>query len=237
MQPQPHRLRQTRCFSNEQHGCALLHRHIRPSTSCSCRYASGSQSRVTTSHERCSRYCTSPRNVQPQQRSRPVRSSPQCSRYHPLPRPRQWRRRHGQLLSGIHKQQRAAGVETGCKDTNMQLRDAGKSSYPNMTTHTANPSPAPHTPSLSFVCDNPWQAWADSLGPSKCDSNPSIGCTGSATIATIVAHIEHIKRVAGVESVGFGADYDGIGVIPSDASSVASYPAVVKVPVPRTLPP
>jgi microsomal dipeptidase-like Zn-dependent dipeptidase len=93
------------------------------------------------------------------------------------------------------------------------------------------------TLSSAFVCDNPWQAWADSLGPSKCDSNPSIGCTGSATIATIVAHIEHIKRVAGVESVGFGADYDGIGVVPSDASSVASYPAVVKVPVPRTLPP
>ena len=30
--------------------------------------------------------------------------------------------------------------------------------------------------------------------------------------------------------MGFGADFDGIGVIPSDAASVASYPAVIKVP-------
>jgi hypothetical protein len=87
---------------------------------------------------------------------------------------------------------------------------------------------------LAFLCDELRQTWADSLGPSKCDSNPSIGCTGSATVATIVAHIEHIKSIAGVESVGFGADYDGIGVLPADASSVASYPAVVKVPVPRS---
>ena len=77
---------------------------------------------------------------------------------------------------------------------------------------------------------NPLQAWADSLGPSKCDPNPAIGCTGRASIATIVEHIEHIKRIAGVESVGFGADFDGIGVIPSDAASVASYPAVITVP-------
>jgi membrane dipeptidase len=47
-----------------------------------------------------------------------------------------------------------------------------------------------------------------------------------------VEHIEHIKRMAGIQSVGFGADFDGIGVVPSDASSVASYPAVVKVPSP-----
>lgn len=97
---------------------------------------------------------------------------------------------------------------------------------PQISNHVS-PNLKPAILKIDYV--NSLQAWASSLGPSKCDPNPAIGCTGSATVATIVAHIEHIKRIAGVESVGFGADFDGIGVIPSDASSVASYPAVITV--------
>ena len=79
----------------------------------------------------------------------------------------------------------------------------------------------------SRTCNAEMQTWADSLGPSKCDAS-SGGCTGRASVQTICDHIDHIKRIAGVQSVGFGADFDGIGVIPSDASSVASYPDVIK---------
>lgn len=47
-----------------------------------------------------------------------------------------------------------------------------------------------------------------------------------ATIDDVVAHIEHVRDVAGIEHVGIGADYDGIGSTPDGLEDVSTYPTL-----------
>lgn len=50
--------------------------------------------------------------------------------------------------------------------------------------------------------------------------------TGS--IHDVVDHIEHIIKVAGVDHVGLGSDYDGIGTVPRQLEDVSSYPLITQ---------
>jgi membrane dipeptidase len=45
-----------------------------------------------------------------------------------------------------------------------------------------------------------------------------------ATLAQVADHIDHIKRVAGVDHVGIGGDFDGIDEVVQGLEDVASYP-------------
>jgi membrane dipeptidase len=47
-----------------------------------------------------------------------------------------------------------------------------------------------------------------------------------ATLAQVADHIEHIRRVAGVESVGIGSDFDGISTVPVGLEDVSTFPAL-----------
>ena len=47
-----------------------------------------------------------------------------------------------------------------------------------------------------------------------------------ATIAEVADHIDHIRKIAGVESVGIGSDFDGIEVTPAGLDGVDKYPAL-----------
>jgi membrane dipeptidase len=47
-----------------------------------------------------------------------------------------------------------------------------------------------------------------------------------ATLADVVAHVEHIREVAGVDHIGVGGDYDGCPEFPVELPDVASYPAL-----------
>jgi membrane dipeptidase len=44
------------------------------------------------------------------------------------------------------------------------------------------------------------------------------------TIHDVVDHIEHIIKVAGVDHVGLGSDYDGISTVPEQLEDVSTYP-------------
>ena len=46
----------------------------------------------------------------------------------------------------------------------------------------------------------------------------------TATIAQVVAHIEHVRDVAGVDHVGIGGDYDGTEELPVGLEDVSGYP-------------
>jgi membrane dipeptidase len=46
----------------------------------------------------------------------------------------------------------------------------------------------------------------------------------SATIEDVVAHIEHVRDVAGVNHVGIGGDYDGTDELPLGLEDVSGYP-------------
>jgi len=48
------------------------------------------------------------------------------------------------------------------------------------------------------------------------------------TLAMVADHVEHIAKVAGVDHVGIGSDYDGVGLdLPAGLADVSSYPALL----------
>lgn len=53
-------------------------------------------------------------------------------------------------------------------------------------------------------------------------SNPA----PAATIADVADHIDHIRKVAGVDHIGVGGDFDGISQTVKDLDNVSTYPAL-----------
>ncbi|XP_068621398.1 uncharacterized protein [Battus philenor] len=51
-----------------------------------------------------------------------------------------------------------------------------------------------------------------------------LACSETATVHDAIAHINHIRSIAGVDSVGLGAGYDGINYTPQGLEDVSSYP-------------
>ena len=49
----------------------------------------------------------------------------------------------------------------------------------------------------------------------------------TATIADVVAHIQHVRDVAGIDHVGLGGDYDGVGSLPVGLEGVDAYPRLL----------
>jgi membrane dipeptidase len=47
-----------------------------------------------------------------------------------------------------------------------------------------------------------------------------------ATLSMVADHIEHIRKVAGIDHVGLGGDLDGIDVTPQGLEDVSKYPAL-----------
>ena len=46
------------------------------------------------------------------------------------------------------------------------------------------------------------------------------------TVATLVDHIEHIAKVAGVDHVGLGSDFDGVPAFPEGLSGMDGLPLI-----------
>ena len=43
----------------------------------------------------------------------------------------------------------------------------------------------------------------------------------------MVAHVEHVREVAGIEHVGLGGDYDGVDRLPDGLEDVSGYPRLL----------
>jgi membrane dipeptidase len=50
----------------------------------------------------------------------------------------------------------------------------------------------------------------------------------AGTVHTLVDHIDHIVRVAGVDHVGLGSDYDGAGTFPAQLEDVSGFPYITQ---------
>lgn len=50
---------------------------------------------------------------------------------------------------------------------------------------------------------------------------PSVG------LDAVVAHVEHAREVAGIDHIGIGGDYDGVGTLPVGLEDVSTYPALL----------
>jgi len=49
-----------------------------------------------------------------------------------------------------------------------------------------------------------------------------------ATLADVVAHIDHIVKIAGINSVGIGSDFDGIQCVPQGLEDVSKFPNLTR---------
>jgi membrane dipeptidase len=49
-----------------------------------------------------------------------------------------------------------------------------------------------------------------------------------ATLADVVAHIDHIRQIAGIEAVGIGSDFDGIFCVPKGLEDVSKFPDLTR---------
>ncbi|MBB4687892.1 dipeptidase [Amycolatopsis jiangsuensis] len=47
-----------------------------------------------------------------------------------------------------------------------------------------------------------------------------------ATVEDVVAHVEHAREVAGIDHIGLGGDYDGVGTLPEGLEDVSKYPVL-----------
>lgn len=48
------------------------------------------------------------------------------------------------------------------------------------------------------------------------------------TVHTVVDHIDHIKKVAGIDHVGLGSDFDGVSMLPDQLKDVSCYPYITQ---------
>jgi membrane dipeptidase len=48
-----------------------------------------------------------------------------------------------------------------------------------------------------------------------------------ATLDDVVAHLEHVREVAGIEHIGLGGDYDGVPLTPVGLEDVSGYPRLL----------
>jgi membrane dipeptidase len=48
-----------------------------------------------------------------------------------------------------------------------------------------------------------------------------------ATLAQVADHIDRVRKIAGIDHVGLGSDFDGIPATPEGLSGVDTYPALL----------
>ena len=48
-----------------------------------------------------------------------------------------------------------------------------------------------------------------------------------ADLADVVAHLEHVREVAGIDHIGLGGDYDGVDWLPEGLEDVTGYPRLL----------
>ena len=92
-------------------------------------------------------------------------------------------------------------------------------------------------PGFVSSADTDWikaaMAEAERLGVSLNDATTELDAWVAAnprpktTIADVVAHIQHVRDVAGVDHVGLGGDFDGTGRLPEGLEGVDGYPALL----------
>jgi membrane dipeptidase len=100
---------------------------------------------------------------------------------------------------------------------------------------------------INFGCDFVSQRYAGAIAPLRRKMaealllNPSASreeirkmlaaersAAAPATLADVVAHIDHVRKIAGVDSIGIGSDYDGVGCVPTGLEDVSKYPNLTR---------
>ncbi|XP_030811907.1 dipeptidase 1 isoform X2 [Camarhynchus parvulus] len=57
--------------------------------------------------------------------------------------------------------------------------------------------------------------------------NAYVTCSDKAKLSDVADHMDHVKKVAGAQAVGFGGDYDGVTGVPTGLEDISKYPMLV----------
>ena len=70
----------------------------------------------------------------------------------------------------------------------------------------------------------------DGLRKARAEAQKKVGAPPSprATLADVVKHINHVVQIAGIDAVGLGSDFDGIGCAPEGLDSVDKWPNLTR---------
>jgi membrane dipeptidase len=49
-----------------------------------------------------------------------------------------------------------------------------------------------------------------------------------ATVGDVVAHIDHVVKIAGIDAAGIGSDFDGVGCVPTGLEDVSQFPNLTR---------
>ena len=49
-----------------------------------------------------------------------------------------------------------------------------------------------------------------------------------ATLDDVVAHIDHVRQIAGIDAIGIGSDFDGITCTPEGLDDVSKFPNLTR---------
>jgi membrane dipeptidase len=49
-----------------------------------------------------------------------------------------------------------------------------------------------------------------------------------ATLADVVAHVDHVRQIAGIDAIGIGTDFDGIDCAPEGLDDVSNFPNLTR---------
>jgi len=49
-----------------------------------------------------------------------------------------------------------------------------------------------------------------------------------ASISDVVDHIDHIKKIAGIDAIGIGGDFDGVSCVPDGLEDVSKFPNLTR---------
>lgn len=83
---------------------------------------------------------------------------------------------------------------------------------------------------INFGCEFLSQKSADTsawTNPALRGKQPPIPVT-PATLEDAVRHIRHVAKIAGIDAVGIGSDYDGVGCTPVGLEDVSKFPALTR---------
>lgn len=112
-----------------------------------------------------------------------------------------------EMIVALAKKGGVVQVNFYCEFLSQKSADAGKA----------------FTASLGSVANTPPSAADEQAYMEKYRKN-----VPPATLADVVAHIDHIVKIAGVNAVGIGSDFDGIPCAPEGLEDVAKFPNLTR---------
>lgn len=115
----------------------------------------------------------------------------------------------------------------------IDVSHTGVKTIKDILTVTKNPIIASHSGARALrnhyrnLTDDQIKAIAASGGVIGVDFYPPFLTSGSATVATVVNHIDYIAKLVGIDYVALGSDFDGIGTnLVTGLNDVSKFPAV-----------